>query len=104
MKLGCSAYLPTIDDVVTFEQAVNMASSLALVADQDGRPLSALAAELGASDQVSGFIGPPGGFSAEELDKLNSIGGHTVLLASTRLSTDIAAVALAAGVVQTAVR
>jgi 16S rRNA (uracil1498-N3)-methyltransferase len=104
MKLACYPYLPVIDEVVTFAQALKLASGPILVADQHGRPLAPMAAELSLSDNIGCFIGPPGGFSVEEVGALQAIGSRRVLLAATRLSTDIAAMALTAGVIQAAYR
>lgn len=67
--------------------------ALILVADRDGMPLDA--GTVG-ERLVAAFVGPEGGFTAEELAAVEAVGGRRVSLGPHMLRVETAAVALAA--------
>jgi 16S rRNA (uracil1498-N3)-methyltransferase len=100
MKLACHPYLPSIDKVASFDACLASIEGIPLLADPEGVTMSSLFAGAQTGGNVVGLIGPPGGFAPEELDRLQRMDVKRVTLSQTRLSTDLAAIAFAAGVAQ----
>jgi 16S rRNA (uracil1498-N3)-methyltransferase len=100
MKQSLSAWLPTIDEPVPFAAALDTMQSPLLLADAEGGPLRSLPPQLTAHERLSGLIGPPGGFSPDEVEALRTKESTPVQLASNRLTTELAAVVMAAGIAQ----
>ena len=67
--------------------------ALLMVADRDGEPLDAAAV---GERPVVAFVGPEGGFTAEELAAVEAAGGRRVSLGPHVLRVETAAIALAA--------
>ena len=73
---------------------------LVFVADMNGEKLGKSLDELTLLDTVSCFIGPPEGFSTEELDGLKKHGAKLIKLSDKRLRTELAATVFAGNIVQ----
>jgi 16S rRNA (uracil1498-N3)-methyltransferase len=95
IKQAKSARLPHCLPPMFFDKAVNdYKSPIIIVADENGRDLVGIADACKAADTVSCFVGPPGGFSPEEISRLESAGAIFVSLSKNRLRTELAAVLL----------
>jgi 16S rRNA (uracil1498-N3)-methyltransferase len=96
MKQSSYPFLPTLDPPLPFN--VLKESSLfgmPLVADAEGEPFSTMAEKIQAGDNgYSCIVGPPGGFTEDEGATLQEIGALPVKIASSRLTTELAAVVM----------
>ncbi|NLE01415.1 MAG: 16S rRNA (uracil(1498)-N(3))-methyltransferase [Fibrobacter sp.] len=94
MKQSLYPYLPDLSAPVHFDTALTDVSGSSIVADAEGTWLHTL--DTFDNNDISCFIGPPGGFSDEELGKMRVQGFHFVKISPTRLRTELAAVVLCA--------
>jgi 16S rRNA (uracil1498-N3)-methyltransferase len=74
--------------------------SVRIVADPDGVTAVSVVGGATTIDRIDCFIGPPGGFSPDELDRLSSEGFSKVNLSRYRLRTELAAIVLCAEIMQ----
>ena len=99
-KQSWNAWLPNLNEPVEFKKALSMARGLVFVADENGEALDISSEKFSIQDSISCFIGPPEGFSPEELDELRKYGSKAVKLSDKRLRTELAATILAGNIVQ----
>ena len=99
-KQSWNAWLPALNKPVELDKALYMAKGLVFVADMHGETLDKSLDKLTLQDTVSCFIGPPEGFSAEELDGLKNHSASLIKLSDKRLRTELAATVLAGNIVQ----
>jgi 16S rRNA (uracil1498-N3)-methyltransferase len=92
------AWLPTIQPVKNLPQLLERAAEFTdlLVADTAGPARPILAARLAAGARPLILIGPEGGFSDAERERMRRSGFHAVSLGTTVLRTETAAVVAAA--------
>jgi 16S rRNA (uracil1498-N3)-methyltransferase len=100
LKQSLSAYLPIIREPAAFENAVSHAEGVLVYGDSSGNKLDALAPTLANAQSISCFVGPPGGFSNEEIQALKAKQARALRLSSLRLRTELAAAVMAAVVWQ----
>ena len=77
-----------------FTEALNTAPEKILVAMESGQLLDKN--NIGTSESVACFIGPPGGFSPQELEQLKTKKAQFIRLGNYRLRTELAALTFAA--------
>ncbi len=99
-KQSWNAWLPALNKPVKLDKALSMAKGLVFVADMNGETLDKSLDKLTLQDTVSCFIGPPEGFSAEELDGLKKHSAGLIKLSDKRLRTELAATVLAGNIIQ----
>lgn len=99
-KQSWNAWLPKLDAPVTFKQALDQKDDLCLFGGINGIIMNNCSFEAGIPEKISCFIGPPGGFSPEEIEKLKASGANEIKLANHRLRTELAATIMASCVVQ----
>ncbi|MGC9314329.1 MAG: RsmE family RNA methyltransferase [bacterium] len=94
MKQSLRAVLPEVESPKTIYDIINEKRfDHLVVADENGLPnLPAKLPKLG--DSVSLFVGPEGGFSAEERKAIADAGGVPISLGQRRLRAETAAIAL----------
>jgi 16S rRNA (uracil1498-N3)-methyltransferase len=106
IKQAHNPWLPDLREPRPFSDALrlldaqNARKSLRVVADPGGSAISSVIGEIGRTDHIDCFIGPPGGFSPEELGRLSSENFNRVGLSRFRLRTELAAVASCAQIMQ----
>jgi 16S rRNA (uracil1498-N3)-methyltransferase len=102
IKQSLNPWLPQLTQPQSFAQATGAMSDFqaCLVADSTGMPLRQAVMPLAGARQVACFVGPPGGFSPEELSILQTRASALVRIGPYRLRTELAAVVLCASVVQ----
>jgi 16S rRNA (uracil1498-N3)-methyltransferase len=99
VKQSLYPYLPRLDPPLLFGEIVTAVSGSCMVADPEGIHFSAaLDAIKHQPLSYTGIVGPPGGFAPEESAALKERGATGVRLAPTRLTTELAAVALCSGI------
>jgi 16S rRNA (uracil1498-N3)-methyltransferase len=102
IKQSCNPWLPQCPEPTLFEDAVSKQEpSFVIAADASGSWCVDIFDKIKQSPAVSCFVGPPGGFSPQELDMLEKKGAAFVSLSANRLRTELAAVLLC-GVIKTA--
>ena len=90
MKQSGRYYTARVRSESTFDRILDeFAEKKMLIALQEGRP----ALELEIMDDCLIFIGPEGGFTEEEVDKIASAGGEKFSLGEFRLRSETAAIA-----------
>ena len=96
IKQSHNPWLPLVTEPEAFGDALSLAQpSLVLAADAGGgKQVLEIVDKIKQSSAVSCFVGPPGGFSPEELETLNRTGATLVSLSANRLRTELAAVVL----------
>ena len=99
-KQSWNAWLPNLIGPIDFKKALGMVRGLVLVADENGETLDILSEKPTLQDSISCFIGPPEGFSPEELSELRKCGSRAITLSDKRLRTELAATILAGNIVQ----
>lgn len=100
-KQSWNAWIPLLSVPMSFDSAISMDHDLLLVADENGELLSSLnSTMLKSRNKISCFVGPPGGFSFEELSKLNKSGSFSVKISPHRLRTELASTVLVGNIVQ----
>jgi 16S rRNA (uracil1498-N3)-methyltransferase len=93
------AIVPTIESPMSVLEAVKQASETQPVlcmweeVSDQSRPLSAALRSLGAdSTEIAALIGPPGGFTEEEVTAIQEVGADLVTLGPRVLRSETAAV------------
>jgi 16S rRNA (uracil1498-N3)-methyltransferase len=99
-KQSWNAWLPTLNIPVKLDKAIGMLRGIVFIADMNGETLDKSINELTLQDTISCFIGPPEGFSQQELDALKQSSARLVKLADRRLRTELAATVFAGNIVQ----
>ena len=99
-KQSWNAWLPNLIGPIDFKKALSVVRGLVLVADENGETLDILSEKPTLQDSISCFIGPPEGFSPEELSELRKCGSRAITLSDKRLRTELAATILAGNIVQ----
>jgi 16S rRNA (uracil1498-N3)-methyltransferase len=100
MKQSFNPYICKISEPIKFDDIINtISNSVFLFGDENGSLLSEVDEAVTESNDFSLFVGPPGGFSDGESEKLREVGAG-VKLGSYRLRTELAAVSLASFVNQ----
>lgn len=92
------AFIPQVLDVLTFSEALKMSSEFDLLIvpyeDKNGMNSTKDALlKIKSGMKVGIMIGPEGGFSPEEIEMINNMGGLTVSLGKRILRTETAAIA-----------
>jgi 16S rRNA (uracil1498-N3)-methyltransferase len=102
IKQAKSAWLPLLCAPQPLAGALGKgAGALMLAADESGVPFADVIDRIKNAAAVSCFVGPPGGFSPEEIDQLKSAGVVFVSLSQNRLRTELSAMVLCGGVMMT---
>lgn len=99
-KQSWNAWLPSLVGPMDYKKALSMVRGIVFVADKSGEALEASLDKLTLQDTISCFVGPPEGFSQNELDELKQNGASSIKLSDKRLRTELAAAVLAGNVVQ----
>jgi 16S rRNA (uracil1498-N3)-methyltransferase len=97
IKQSHNPFLPMMEKPIDFSAALDKIEGTCLVADQNGSGLSTRLETAGYFSTCSCYVGPPGGFSPEEMETLVRIGGIKVKVAEYRLRTELAATVLVGG-------
>jgi 16S rRNA (uracil1498-N3)-methyltransferase len=107
VKQSHNPWLPALHKPQPFLPAIQMACSQAgdraaipIAADADGAPLETAFTGAKQVDRVDCFIGPPGGFSPDELEYFSLKNIPLVKIAHYRLRTELAAIVSCAGIMQ----
>jgi RsmE family RNA methyltransferase len=93
MKQSLFPYLPVLDAPLPLNKSLELCTYPVVVADQEGNPIIPSCQNL-FTDNVICYIGPPGGFSAEELQLLTSINAVKVKIGEPRFRTELASLVL----------
>ncbi len=93
MKQSLSPFLPTLDNPLTLEESFQICTSPILLADQDGIPVMKACQNI-QTNEFTCFIGPPGGFSDNEIIMFSSKNALKVKMGEPRFRTELAAVVL----------
>ncbi len=99
-KQSWNVWLPQLDKPMNFNDAILLGKEVNIVAEKDGITFNDFPFDSGTPDIISCFIGPPGGFSQEELLILKERGALALKLSDHRLRTELAATVLAGNIVQ----
>ncbi len=99
-KQSWNAWFPELSAPVSFAAALSKAQGIILVADERGETLDLIEKQVDAEKTITACIGPPGGFSPEEIDLFKSKKAVGLKLANRRLRTELAATVLAGNLVQ----
>lgn len=94
LKQSKQFFLPQLFAPVNLAQALTMVQGQLLVADSSGIPVFSVLSAEASHDSIVIAIGPPGGFSDEELDLFKTKGFTAVSIAKSRLRTELAATTL----------
>jgi 16S rRNA (uracil1498-N3)-methyltransferase len=89
-------WMPEIERPVTLDACLGICGGPLVAADPAGVPLAEAAKAWDSPACFSCFVGPPGGFSEQEMKALSAAGASKVRIAPNRLRTELAAIALAA--------
>ncbi|MBN1130218.1 MAG: RsmE family RNA methyltransferase [Chitinispirillaceae bacterium] len=90
-------WLPQLDAPLQAEQAPGLAGDSCIVAEPNGTPFAEVIEILQVrTTPVVAVIGPPGGLSEQESAAFKARGALSVAIAPTRLTTELAALVLAA--------
>ena len=93
LKQSQNVYLPTLTPPCTLTEAIHRSESTTmLLADSSGNSLHRISVQKNLP--ISCFIGPPGGFSEEELRQFSERSALPVRIAPARLRTELAATVL----------
>jgi 16S rRNA (uracil1498-N3)-methyltransferase len=95
LKQSDADFLPILEPPCTLVTALHQASGTLLVADQNGVPLNRLP-QFERGSTLCCFIGPPGGFSDEELRSFDARPCSRIRIAMARLRTELATTVLCA--------
>ena len=99
-KQSCRAWVPTIAAVQTLDESCRRLAEFdaagVAVPDDAAEPFISFIARLEESSVVLVWIGPEGGWSAAERDRLIDAGARTIKLSPTVLRTETAAIAVCA--------
>ncbi|MBD3242954.1 MAG: RsmE family RNA methyltransferase [Chitinivibrionales bacterium] len=94
VKQALHPFLPELAAPVELDKAVSLLRGEAVVADEQGIGLRELSRDICSADTLSAFVGPPGGFTSDELRLLHDYPAQAVRLSPNRLRTELAAVLL----------
>lgn len=93
MKQSHKYYLPTINPLIDISEFVNIVKEdVTLIANQTEGKLNYISSMVPPTKSVCILIGPEGDFTAEEVDKTQSMGFTPISLGPHRLRTETAAV------------
>ncbi|MBN1602984.1 MAG: 16S rRNA (uracil(1498)-N(3))-methyltransferase [Chitinispirillaceae bacterium] len=93
MKQSLFPWLPILDEALTIEKSLSLCTGPILVADFEGTSVISLGQDTLCKD-IAVFIGPPGGFSAEELELLMKHNAMKVKIGEPRFRTELASVVI----------
>lgn len=99
MKQCLYPYIPQLDEPVKLADIIGDCDKPIIVAEQGGKKFSDVGADVSSCKKLSCLIGPPGGFSSDEIELLKSQNTITVNIAPTRLRTELAVTVLCAGII-----
>ncbi len=102
-KQSLNPYLIEVEQPVALEtviREVEKNKSALLYADEKGSKMDKYDDNLRKEKSLTCFVGPPGGFSPEEIDLLKQTGAKPVCLSKNRLRTELAAATFAGCLVQ----
>ena len=95
MKQALYPFLPQLCEPVTLIKSIGTTNNPILIAESDGNYLDVLKNSINLNN-ITCYIGPPGGFSRNEIDLVLQHGGQKVKIGESRLRTELASVALCA--------
>jgi 16S rRNA (uracil1498-N3)-methyltransferase len=98
LKQSLSTWLPKLAKPFPFAGCLQKAPKPILYADMAGIKIAA--SLIQSTEPVSCFVGPPGGFSEQELGLLKDAGANGIALSPHRMRTELACIALASAVLQ----
>lgn len=98
-KQSWNAWVPELKKPRPFSEALSFIEGCCIVADEKGSTFNTLSPGS-VPDTMSCFIGPPGGFSQEELSALKQRDSILIKLSGYRLRTELAAAILAGNIIQ----
>lgn len=104
MKQSLYPYIPSLDNPVKFDEIADTPNSVTFLADFNGDNLLNTLNKIALRSDcqtISCIIGPPGGFTDEEVNVRKSQGAILVKIAPTRLRTELAATVLCGQIVGT---
>jgi len=93
IKQSLNGFLPVLDKPVRLKDIPENIESPCFVADRNGIPLVKIM-NHNSKLKINCFVGPPGGFSENEMDRFEKPGYQFVKIASNRLRTELASVVL----------
>jgi RsmE family RNA methyltransferase len=93
MKQSLFPWLPILDDACTVEKSISLCTGPKLVADIEGTPVISLGQDI-LCKEIAVYIGPPGGFSSEELELLLKHNAMKVKIGEPRFRTELASVVI----------
>jgi RsmE family RNA methyltransferase len=100
-KQSWNTWIPELNKPEPFSEIISSINGFAIVADQNGTPFEALALPINPPlEKISCCIGPPGGFSDEELSEMKTRNFVSLNLSPYRLRTELAATILAGAILQ----
>ena len=94
IKQAHNPFLPVLDEPVTFKQALDECRGGVVVAESSGQPVFLFEQTSRSLETISAFVGPPGGFSPDELQLFQEKNATFVSIAPYRLRTELAATIL----------
>ena len=95
VKQSRNPWLPQLAEPTAFGDALSkIGPSLVIAAEADGTRFVDVIGKIKQATAVSCFVGPPGGFSPDELERLKTSGALFLSLSENRLRTELAAVVL----------
>ena len=99
MKQSLYPFLPVLGKPVSLDNALETPSNAVLVADPEGKSITALP-QIAEITDVNCFVGPPGGYSPRETTLFRNAGVYFVKLTEqSRLRTELASEVLCAQVI-----
>jgi 16S rRNA (uracil1498-N3)-methyltransferase len=98
MKQSLLPFLPVLNRPITLTGSFSTLSGTVLVADTEGDRLRDIKVQHDLTD-TSCYIGPPGGFSDDEVNEIVKRNGIRVVIGKPRLRTELASIALCAQVI-----
>ncbi len=101
LKQAHSPYAPVIETPMDFSEFVRKAAMPLFFADMRGSPLAAMRDPIREAERICCMVGPPGGFSNDEIAELERKEARPLWLGHYRLRTELAASAIVAAVYQT---
>ncbi|MFP4013056.1 MAG: RsmE family RNA methyltransferase [Chitinispirillaceae bacterium] len=101
MKQCLYPYLPRLESPQDFSEAVRKCTGPIIAADQDGDRFTTEGV-LSSTGEMTGVIGPPGGYSEAEMEMLLEMGARRVNISPNRLRTELAATVLVGGMIMSA--
>jgi 16S rRNA (uracil1498-N3)-methyltransferase len=91
LKQSLGAWMPELSQPVLFADGLAAAGNALVVADGEGLSPGDALPKLAAQNRIDCFVGPPGGFSPQELQALTERRAIAVRLSANRLRTELAA-------------